>query len=108
MFSAAYLVKRKAGMSYEDYSKHQAQTHVPLAHALPGLRSYRYVDCPPIDGQDQLFDGMALLEFDSREAHDAALGSEQGQAAMADLPNYADTDAMRPIFGPTVSRKDAF
>ncbi|MEM8740444.1 MAG: EthD family reductase [Pseudomonadota bacterium] len=89
-----------------------------MAHALPGLRSYRYVDCPPIDcppidcppidGQHQLFDGMALLEFDSREAHDAALGSEQGQAAMADLPNYADTDAMRPIFGPTVSRKDAF
>lgn len=108
MFSAAYLVKRKPGMSFEDYSRHQVETHVGLAHALPGLRSYRYVDLPPIAGEDQLFDGLALLEFDSREAHDAALASPEGQAALADLPSFQDTEAMRAVFGPTVSRVDSF
>ena len=108
MISAAYLVKRKAGMSFEDYGRHQAEVHVPLAHALPGLRSYRYVEFPPVEGEDQLFDGLALLEFDSQAAHDAALGSPEGQAALADLPNYADMEAMRALCGPSVSRKDAF
>ncbi|MEO0679292.1 MAG: EthD family reductase [Pseudomonadota bacterium] len=108
MFSAAYLVKRKSGMSYEDYSRHQAEVHVPMAHALPGLRSYRYIDFPPMEGEDQMFDGLALVEFDDKAAHDAALASEAGQSALADLPTYLDTDAMRVLAGSTVSRKDAF
>lgn len=108
MFSAAYLVKRKDGLSFAEYSRHQAEIHVPMAHALPGLRSYRYVDFPPVDGEDQMFDGLALLEFDSRAAHDAALASPEGQAALADLPGYLDMAAMRTLFGETVSRADGF
>jgi hypothetical protein len=35
-------------------------------------------------------------------AHDAALGSPRGQRALADLPNFHDTDGMVARFGEEV------
>jgi uncharacterized protein (TIGR02118 family) len=97
-FKAVYLVKRKAGTSFEDYQRAQFE-HTPLAHALPGLRHYVLDFYPPVDGQDQPFDTAAMLYFDSREAHDAALASPEGRTALADLPRYLDTDATLVLFG---------
>jgi uncharacterized protein (TIGR02118 family) len=97
-FKAVYLVKRKPGMSFDDYKQAQFE-HTPLAHALPELRHYKLDFYPPVDGQDQPFDTAAMLYFDSKEAHDAALGSPEGQTALADLPRYLDTDATLVLFG---------
>jgi uncharacterized protein (TIGR02118 family) len=98
LFKAVYLVKRKAGMSYDDYVRAQFE-HTPLAHALPGLRHYVLDFYPPADGQDQPFDTAAMLYFETREAHDAALASPEGQAALADLPRFLDAEAMVVLFG---------
>ncbi len=98
-FKALYLVKRKPGMSFEDFRDHQVNVHMPLAQALPGLRYYVLDFYPPVDGEDQPFDGSAAVYFDSKEAHDAALASPEGQAALADLPNYQDMDAFLGLFG---------
>lgn len=87
-FKARYLVKRKKGMSFDDFKSHQLNVHVPLALDLPGVRDYAISLFEPIDGVDQAFDAIAEITFDSSEAHDAALASERGAKALADLPNY--------------------
>ena len=102
MFKAMYLVKRKTGMSFADFRHYSTETHAPLARALPGLRGYRLAFYPPVDGVDAPFDSSATLYFDDHAAHDAALASPQGQRALADLPNFHDTDGMVALFGEEV------
>ena len=65
--------------------------HVPIAKKIPGLRNYRVSDgavgLPVEPGAVHL---VAILEFDSVEAIQQALGSPEGQATAADLGNFAD------------------
>ena len=65
-------------------------THVPLAKTLPGLRSY-HVSAGPVatPGAESPLHLVALLEFDSLAAIQAALGSPEGQATAGDLANFA-------------------
>lgn len=65
-------------------------THVPLAKKIPGLRSYEVThgDVMGLGGKHGVY-LVALLEFDSMAAIGTALASEQGQAAAADLANFA-------------------
>jgi uncharacterized protein (TIGR02118 family) len=108
MFKAMYLVKRKPGMSYDDYAKHQMEVHAPLAHRLPGMRRYHVDLLRPIDGQDQPFDAIVSVWYDSAEAQDAALASPEGQKALADIPELADPDSMVVVAADTVMDKTDF
>ena len=98
-FKAAYLVKRRADFSHEAFETYQLETHIPLVHELPGLRHYTVDFFRPGDAEEQPFDGMATVWFDDRTAHDAALGSEAGQRARADLPRFVDTEKTVVLFG---------
>jgi uncharacterized protein (TIGR02118 family) len=72
--------------AFRDYYEN---THVPLAETLPGLRSYHYafgVGSPA--GQSPYF-CVFEAEFDDAAALGAAMGSPEGQAVAADVPNYA-------------------
>jgi uncharacterized protein (TIGR02118 family) len=102
LFGAVYLVKRKEGMSFEDFRRHQTEVHRPLAHALPGLRHYRLFFFPPVDGKDQPYDSAAIVYFDNKADHDAALSSPEGQRALADLPTYQDMSAFLGVYGEEV------
>jgi uncharacterized protein (TIGR02118 family) len=64
--------------------------HVPLAAKLPGLRSYS-VSRPGLDGDGKQPPSylIAVLTWDSVEAFEAAVSSAEGQATLADLPNFA-------------------
>lgn len=90
-YTASYLVRMKDGMTFEKFRRHQLDVHVPLVLELPGLLEYRVTFFPPRDGERQPFDAMAQVAFESVEAHDAALASEAGQRALADLPEFVDT-----------------
>jgi len=92
-FVAHYLVKKKSGMSDEAFRAHQIEVHVPLVLALPGLQDYRLKFFPPGPGGPQTYDAMATVTFESQAAHDAALASEAGQRALADLPNMVEPSA---------------
>lgn len=65
-------------------------THVPLAKTVPGLRSY-HVSTGPVAGPagPSGIHLVAMLEFDSLAAIQAALGSPAGAATAADLANFA-------------------
>lgn len=93
-FVAHYLVKKKPGMSFDAFRSYETVTHAPMALSLPGLQTYRLTFFPPSEDGPQLYDAMATLKFESRAAHDAALAGEEGQRALADLPNVIDPAAM--------------
>lgn len=108
-FKSVALVKRRSDLTYAQYRAHQLETHVPLAHQLPGLKSYEFFEfAPGPEGDEQPYDGMAVLEWDNLEAFHAALASEEGGAALADLPLYLDTDKMLTLTGPTMFWRGGF
>lgn len=82
------LYKKPADTAVFDAYYHG--THVPLAKTLPGLRGYRISSGPiATPAGEAPLHLVALLQFDSMAAIQAALGSPQGVATAADLANFA-------------------
>ena len=72
------------------FERHYADTHTALATAVPGLRRFeaaRGVGTP--DGTDVPYQRIAELTFDDAEALRAGMASDEGQAAVNDIPNFA-------------------
>lgn len=68
--------------------------HVPLAKSIPGLKGYEVSDgaiASPGGASDRHL--VATLRFDSMAAIQTAFASPEGQAAAADLANFADGGA---------------
>ena len=73
--------------------------HVPLAKTIPGLRSYE-VNASPIgtpQGPSPLH-LIATLTFDSMDAIGAAFASREGQAAAADVGNFAQAGVQMHMY----------
>ena len=71
------------------FDRYYHETHIPVAKKIPGLRSYRINKGPvqaPAGNAPHL---VAILDFDSMADLSAALASPYGQAAAADVPNFA-------------------
>jgi uncharacterized protein (TIGR02118 family) len=72
------------------FEGYYANTHLPIAGKIPGVRRFeagRIVGTP--DGGEPPYYRAAELWFDSLEAMEAAMSSPEGQATVADLPNFA-------------------
>ena len=72
------------------FDEYYANTHRPLAQKIPDMRRFeagRVLGAP--DGSPAPFYFLAELWFDSTEALQAAMGSAEGQAAGADVANFA-------------------
>ena len=87
---ATLLVLYKTPTDAAAFDRYYAETHIPLAKKIPGLRSYRVskgmVATPAGASNVHL---VATLTFDSMAAIQAGLGSPEGAAAAGDLPNFA-------------------
>jgi uncharacterized protein (TIGR02118 family) len=80
------------------FDRYYHQTHIPLAQKIPGLRS-----CVISNGPVQALAGIAphlvaTLHFDSLADLNAPLASPEGQAAAADLSNFASAGATLLIY----------
>ena len=75
------------------FDRYFRDVHMPLVAKMPGLRSASYGPATSLDGSDGAFFWILVGTFDSREAMAAGLGSPEGQAAVADLPNYSKAAA---------------
>jgi uncharacterized protein (TIGR02118 family) len=76
------------------FDEYYASTHIPLVHKIPSLRRFeagKILGTP--DGSAAPFYFLAELWFDSAEDLQAAMGSAEGQAAGADVPNFASGGA---------------
>ncbi len=72
------------------FDRYYGQIHIPLAKRMQGLKKWTIgkVQGTP-DGQPSEYYYIADLYADSREAIEAILATPEGQAAVADVPNYA-------------------
>ncbi|MFC5140990.1 EthD family reductase [Actinomycetospora rhizophila] len=71
------------------FDKYYRETHAPLADAIPDVKSFTYRHTVSLDENPPPYHLIAELAFDSLETLQGALGSEAGQAAVADVPNFA-------------------
>ncbi|GAB3656126.1 EthD family reductase [Nocardioides korecus] len=72
------------------FDEHYATVHGPLAAKIPGLLSYTSHKADPgPDGSPADHYLVAVLTFADRDAFRAGFGGPEGQAAGADVPNFA-------------------
>ena len=73
-----------------EFDRYYAQVHTPLVKKIPGLRRLevtRLTGAP--SGASDLY-LIAELYFDNAAARESALASNEGKAAEADLPKFAE------------------
>lgn len=74
----------------EAFDRYYQEAHIPIARRMKGLRKWtigKALGTP--DGTPPPYYYVAELYMDSREEFEALLASPEGQAAVADVPNYA-------------------
>ena len=73
--------------SFENY---YATTHLPLAAAITGVRRAEFsLVSGALDGSPSPYYRIAELYFDDLGQLESGMGGAGGQAAVADLPNFA-------------------
>ncbi|MCH5643240.1 EthD family reductase [Gordonia sp. ABSL49_1] len=72
--------------AFDDY---YATKHVPLVDAITGVRAFTMNKCESLDENPPAAYALAQLRFDSKDDALRALGSPAGQAAAADVANFA-------------------
>jgi uncharacterized protein (TIGR02118 family) len=91
---AQVVVTYKTPKDAAAFDKHYAETHIPLAKKMPGLRRYEIsegkVATPAGPAGVHL---VAILTFDNMAAVQAAFGSAEGKATAADVPKFASGGA---------------
>jgi uncharacterized protein (TIGR02118 family) len=100
MIKVVYCLRRKAGMSVEEFQKYWLETHAKIAGAIPGVK--RYVQAHTLGGEmaEQMtaghpagagepFDGVAELWFDEDDTTDLP-NTEGALAAVMDEANFID------------------
>ena len=87
---AQILVTYKTPKDVAAFDKYYAETHIPLAKKIPGLRKYEVskgaIATPAGPAGIHL---IATLIFDNMAAVQAAFTSAEGRATAADLPKFA-------------------
>ena len=72
------------------FRKYYLETHLPLANKLPGVKAAHYTsDVKPVGPGKAPYFCIFEAEFESEAALMGALGSKEGRAVAADVPNYA-------------------
>lgn len=72
------------------FDQYYHETHIPLAKRMKGLKKWTVGKVTgSADGQPPPYYYIADLYMESRAAFDELLASPEGQAAVADVPNYA-------------------
>jgi uncharacterized protein (TIGR02118 family) len=77
----------------EHFKKYYRDTHIPLVKKIAAFKSYSYGYPATLDGKDPPHFCIFVGEFESPAAMQAAMGSPEGQAALADIPNYSPKGA---------------
>lgn len=77
----------------DQFDSYYDSTHRALVEKVAGVRAVRVLRCAPLDHTPPPYYLVAELTFDSAEAVEFGLKSPEGQAAAADLANFADGGA---------------
>lgn len=87
---AQLLVMYKTPKDTAGFDKHYSEKHIPLAKKIPGLRKYEISRGPvATPAGPSGYHLVAMLQYDDMAAIQKAFASPEGQAAVADLQNFA-------------------
>jgi uncharacterized protein (TIGR02118 family) len=85
------LLRKKPGLTHEQFVAHWTTVHADMAKRLPGLRRY-VINVVDRERSPQFgYDGFSELWFDSVADHDAAFTCPLGVELLADLANFAES-----------------
>lgn len=100
MIKVVYCLRRKPGMSVEEFQKYWLETHAEFGKNIPGVR--RYIQVHALGGEmaemmaaghpagkNEKFDGVAELWFEEEDLMKLA-GAEGALAAVQDEANFID------------------
>jgi uncharacterized protein (TIGR02118 family) len=85
MTKVIVLLRKKDGMSSDDFRRHWQEVHGPIALRMPGLKHYIQNHAA---GDQPPYDGIAELWFDSPADMQAAFTSEAAGDAARDASNF--------------------
>lgn len=88
MLKVISLLKRKEGMSREEFYNWALNEHPQLGMKIPTLKNYR-MNAARLDEPEAEYDAVSEMWFDDAAAFDAGFGTEAGQAARADAMSHA-------------------
>jgi uncharacterized protein (TIGR02118 family) len=75
------------------FDDHYRAKHLSLVKDIPGVQKFVAGPCESLDGNPPASYYLAQLYFADRDAAAAGLTSQQGQAAAADIANFASGGA---------------
>jgi len=89
-------LRKKDGMSAEEFRDYWATRHAPLVRdGYAGLRGYELNAVTRVpDGAESLYDGLAVLTWDSREDFAADMKSETATLATEDMANFTSASGV--------------
>ncbi|HEV3474345.1 MAG TPA: EthD domain-containing protein [Actinomycetota bacterium] len=85
-------LRKKAGMSDEEFRDYWLATHAPIAgEGYEHLRGYQvHLVTKVPDGQERPYDGVAELTWDDRDGFKADMASDVAAKSTEDLKNFTD------------------
>ncbi len=83
------ILRKKEGITHEQFVNHWMQKHAALCVKLPKLRRYSVNLVDRARFPKFGYDGFSELWFDSEDDLVASLASPEGKTLLADLPNFA-------------------
>lgn len=96
---ARLVVMYKPPADKAAFDKHYFEKHIPLAKTIPGLRKYEVSQGPVMTpAGPSSFHLIATLHFDDVAAIQRGFGSPEGQAAAADVQDFATGGVEMYIF----------
>ena len=96
---ASLVVLYKTPEDAAAFDKYYTETHIPIAKKIPGLRKYEVSRGPVVTPAGPSgFHLIATLYFDDLAAIQKAFASAEGQAAGADVANFATGGADMIMF----------
>lgn len=97
MIKAMLTLHKKSGTSGEEFRSYWRGPHAEIAAKIPGLRGYTQNHAQDEAEGDPACSGIAELWFDSPEAMGEAFATPEGEAALADIPNFADPEKLSTV-----------
>ena len=87
MLKVLSLMKRKEGMSFDEFRNWAKDEHPKLAQRIPGMRGYR-MNVPLKESPELPYDAISEMWWDSDEARLKGFGTDEGKAAGADAASH--------------------
>jgi len=93
LFKLMVLLKKKPGLTEEEFARYWLETHAPLAKKLPALRRYVVNVVRPRPGREPDYHGVVELWFDDVASMKSAFKSPEGVATQRDTEAFATVAA---------------